>query len=300
MARMSIVALAMFASLAGLSPAAAASNPVKHVLVVGFDGLSPEGIRIARTPHLDELMKTGAYTLRARGVMPTSSSPNWASMIMGAGPEQHGVTSNDWRSDKFQIAPVAVGPGGIFPTVFSVLRQQEPSAHIAVFHDWEGFKHLVERGVPDVMEHRKGHQQTVARAAPYLKSHKPRLMFVHLDHIDHAGHDHGHGSPQYVASVEEGDRLLGVLLTALNEADMRNSTLVLVGSDHGMVGTKHGQPTTAEIEIPWIVQGPGVARGREIKTPVNIYDTAATIAHFLALKPPAAWIGRFVSEAVED
>ena len=35
-------------------------------------------------------------SIHARGVIPTVSSPNWASMIMGAGPEQHGITSNDW------------------------------------------------------------------------------------------------------------------------------------------------------------------------------------------------------------
>jgi len=46
-------------------------------------------------------MREGAWTLHARGVMPTVSSPNWASMIMGAGPEQHGVTSIDWQPYKF-------------------------------------------------------------------------------------------------------------------------------------------------------------------------------------------------------
>ena len=88
---------------------------VNHVVIIGCDGMSPDGIQKAKTPSMDSLMRRGAYTLRARGVMPTSSSPNWASMIMGAGPEQHGITSNGWRPDKFEIAPTAVGSGGIFP-----------------------------------------------------------------------------------------------------------------------------------------------------------------------------------------
>ena len=42
--------------------------------------------------------------------MTSSSSQNWASMIMGAGPEQHGITSNEWERDRFSISPTVAGP----------------------------------------------------------------------------------------------------------------------------------------------------------------------------------------------
>ena len=38
----------------------------QHVVVIGIDGLSPDGIRKAATPHLHQLMKIGASTLHAR------------------------------------------------------------------------------------------------------------------------------------------------------------------------------------------------------------------------------------------
>ena len=41
---------------------------VEHVVVVGVDGLSGEGVRKSRTPHLTKLMRTGAWTLQARAV----------------------------------------------------------------------------------------------------------------------------------------------------------------------------------------------------------------------------------------
>ncbi|MBM3290894.1 MAG: hypothetical protein FJY92_12150, partial [Candidatus Hydrogenedentes bacterium] len=118
---------------------------VDHVVVIGVDGMAPFGIEAADTPNLDALMKRGAYTMHARAVMPTSSSPNWASMIMGAGPEQHGVTSNEWQLDKHAIDPIAKGPGGMFPTIFSVLREQRPAAHVAVLHHWGDFGRLLEK-----------------------------------------------------------------------------------------------------------------------------------------------------------
>jgi arylsulfatase A-like enzyme len=52
-----------------------------------------------------------------------------------------------------------------------------------------------------------------------------------------------------------------------------------------------------EIEIPWIIAGPGVATGKELATPVNTYDTAATVAYLFGLKPPECWIARPVVEA---
>jgi arylsulfatase A-like enzyme len=53
----------------------------------------------------------------------------------------------------------------------------------------------------------------------------------------------------------------------------------------------------AEIEIPWIIRGRGVVAGKELATPVNTYDTAATAAAILGLEPPKCWIARPVVEA---
>jgi len=139
--------------------------------------------------------------------------------------------------------------------------------------------------------------ETVDRALAFFRTRKPELLFIHCDHVDHAGHEHGHASPQYLAAVEEADRLTGVVLDALSRDGLLSSTLVLVSSDHGGVGKKHGQPTMAEIEIPWMLRGPGVAAAKELRTPINTYDTAATVAHALGLAPPPCWIGRPVLDA---
>ena len=269
----------------------------EHVVVIGVDGLSPDGIQKAPTPHLHQLMKVGASTLHARAVMPTVSSPNWASMIMGAGPEQHGVTTNDWEPNKFEIAPTAVGSGGMFPTIFSLLRSQRPTAKIACFHDWEGFSRLFDRKAADIVEHPKGPVQTTERAITYLKEKRPEFTFIHLDHVDGAGHDHGHGTPQYYQAVTEADRLIGLILEGLKDAGIAEQTIVLITADHGGKGKGHGGATMAEIEIPWILAGPGVAAGKELSIPVNTYDTAATIAYIFGLKTPECWIARPVVEA---
>jgi predicted AlkP superfamily pyrophosphatase or phosphodiesterase len=277
---------------------------VGHVVVIGVDGLSPIGIERTATPNIDDLVRRGAHTWRARGVMPTSSSPNWASMIMGAGPEQHGVTSNDWQPDRFDIAPVEKGSGGIFPTIYGVLRQQQPGAVIGVFHDWTGYARLLERDVVNVIENPKGARntsegavKTMAAATAYLRAAKPTLLFIQLDHVDHAGHQMEWFSEPYEDAVRLADKLIGNMIAAIDEAGLTRYTVVLVTADHGGKGKKHGGATMDEILIPWVIAGPVIKEGFEITDSVNTYDTAATLAMLFDVKPPACWIARPVVSA---
>lgn len=286
----------LFGSLVLLLLAPALVRPARpagarHILVIGVDGMGAEGVARVRPPELTRLMDRGSWTLKARAVIPTVSAPNWASMIMGAGPPQHGVTSNEWRAGSFDIAPICQGTGGIFPTIFGLLRQQRPPALIGIFHDWDGFGHLFERQAPDLIVDAASPREAITRAGDFLVERRPTLTFVHLDDVDHAGHNHGWLSPQYDESIREADRLIGELLTRLEKQRMLGQTIVLVTADHGGKGTKHGGLTMSEIEIPWIMAGPGIPRG-EIVRPVNTYDTAATLASLLGLKQPDCWIGR--------
>lgn len=235
--------------------------------------------------------------MHARGVMPTYSSPNWASMIMGAGPEQHGVTSNKWELATAPFPPIAKGSGGMFPTMFGVLREQQPKAVIGVFHDWEGFARLLEKKAPDVLAHTEGAELTVARAVAFIKERKPTLTFLHLDHVDHAGHESGHGTKAYYDAATKADQLIGKVVEALEQAGMLKSTVIIVTSDHGGVGKGHGGESLAELEIPWIIAGPGVRTDVELKSPVNTYDTAATVLYVLGAKQPAVWVAKPVIEA---
>jgi predicted AlkP superfamily pyrophosphatase or phosphodiesterase len=272
---------------------------VEYVVIIGCDGMSPDGVIKGETPNMDRLMKDGAFTLHARGVMPTSSSPNWASMIMGAGPEQHGVTSNDWQPDKFEIAPTVKGSGGIFPTIYGLLREQKPGIRMGVFHDWGDYGRLFERKAVDVIDDSDGPTNAVRTAIANLRSKNLQFTFIHLDHVDHAGHEFGHGTKEYYDSVQSADQLIGEVLQALEQPPFAGKFIVLVTADHGGVCKKHGNATMAELEIPWIFYGRTVKRGHELAGPVNTFDTAATVAHVFGVKPHPAWIAKPVLEAFE-
>lgn len=284
----------VFISVFGL--AASQARAAEHFIVIGIDGLSVDGVVTAKTPRMHDLIQRSAWTLTARGVMPTLSSPNWASMIDGAGPEQHGITSNGILRKMVEIQPVCRDSEGMFPTIFEVLRTQRPTSRIAIFHDWSGFADLVEKHAPDVMLHEHGAAKTAETAAQYWRKNKPTLLFVHLDNVDHTGHAEGWGSPAYYHAVEDADRYVGIILDMLREESELKSTYVLISSDHGGKGRGHGKNSLEEIQIPWILSGPDVLAG-QLAAPVYTFDTAATIAWLLGLTAPECWIGRPVLSA---
>jgi hypothetical protein len=216
---------------------------------------------------------------------------------MGAGPEQHGVTSNDWQPNKLEIAPTAIGSGGIFPTIFGQIRAQRAKAVMGVFHDWNDYGRLFERQAVNLIEDSFGPTNATLSAIAFMRERRPTFTFIHLDHVDHVGHEVGHGTPEYYESVTVADKLIGQVLAALEEEKMLRDAVVLVTSDHGGVNKGHGGATMAELEIPWIIFGRGVRRGHEIQTPINTYDTALTVAHILGVKPHPAWIGKPITEA---
>ena len=282
--------------LAFLALSTAVFGQERHVIVLGIDGLSVDAFAHADIPHLKHLLDRSAWTLEARGVMPTLSSPNWESMITGAGTEQHGITSNGWFRRMVEFQPVCQGPDGKFPTVFDALHAQRPHARIAIFHEWGGFANLVSKRSVDTLRHEDTPARTTDAAVEYWKRERPALLFVHLDLVDHAGHSNGWTSSQYYSAVAEADRYIGRVLAMLDQAGAADSTFLLVTSDHGGTPRGHGKNSLAEIQIPWILSGPGVLPGR-ISGQVNTFDTAATLAWIFGLDPLPCAIGRPVAAA---
>ncbi|MCR9226068.1 MAG: alkaline phosphatase family protein [Flavobacteriaceae bacterium] len=273
------------------------STDIEHVVIIGIDGMSPDGIQKAKTPTLDSMIQNGATTMHARSVLPSSSSSNWASMIMGADTEQHGVTSNGWEKFDHQLPPVVVTENGTFPTIFTLFKDQQPGAHIGAIYDWDGFGRLFEKSDVDFDIDGDHEDKTTQAAVKYIKEHRPKFTFVHLDHVDHAGHSQGHASPEYYRSVEKADALIAEIVNSTKDAGVFEKTLFIISADHGGLGFGHGGESLAEMEIPFIMYGAGIKKGYKIEETVYQYDNAPTVAYAMGLQTPQAWIGRPVKGA---
>ena len=296
------VAIAMIALLGSCcSNETKGVKGVKHVVMVGFDGLAGNTVEAAQMPTLHSLMEQGSWTLQARSILPSSSACNWASMYMGVGPEMHGY--NTWGSRKPDFPSVALGKNGIFPTFITVLREKYPEMNICSLYEWDVQGDLIDNKAVSYHKHipmgeSRSREITDAFIA-YLKEQKPEFSMCIYDSPDCEGHSQGWGSEAYMNRLAELDAFLNEIIEATKEAGTYESTLFMVVSDHGGIDRGHGKTTMAEMEAPLVFFGPGVKKGYKIDVPVMRYDTAPTITYILGAEAPDVWRGRIIKEIFE-
>jgi len=271
-----------------------------RVILIGIDGLSTDGIQCAKTPNLNRLIRDGAFSLKARGVMPTVSAPNWGSMLCGAGPEQHGITNNGWTVTNHTIEPTITDDDGYFPSIFTLIRNQMPDAKTAIFYDWKELMDLYNGKYISKIRFDSGYEEVYDHAIDYIIKESPDFAFVYAGHVDEMGHKFQHGSPEYYKSIEDVDTKIGDLLKALDSTGLYENTNIIVISDHGGVGYGHGGESMAEIQVPWLIEGPGIIRNKLIEEPINTFNTASTIAYLFNLQQPPQWIAKPVLSVFSD
>lgn len=267
---------------------------IKTVILFSIDGMRPDALQQANTPHIDQLIATGAHTLKAQTVMPSITLPCHTSMFRGVTPERHGITDNIWIP---MARPV--------PSIIELVALSNRAA--ASFYCWEPLRDLAMAGALDYSyylnyskyPHISVDINIAEAAAAYLERKQPAFMFVYLGVTDEIGHRHGWMSPEYIAAIEVADQGVGIVLEAVQRQSMQDSTLAIVQSDHGGHDQTHGTNMPEDMTIPWLISGPGIRKGYTITGDVHITDTAATIAHALNIQPHRDWTGRAVLEAFE-
>ena len=117
--------------------------------------------------------------------------------------------------------------------------------------------------------------------------------------MDETGHKYGHGTPEYYKAVSEADVVVGKIVKAVKSAGIEESTVIMIIADHGGIGKGHGGTTPQEINVPFIIAGPGIKKGYTLKSNPRNYDTTVTVAKMLGLTVPACWEGKDITEIYE-
>lgn len=259
------------------------------VMFIMMDGVRPDALTVTRCPNLARLRDRGASTMCASSVMPSITLPCHMSIFHSVPPTRHGVTSNEWH-------PMARPLPGL------VDQAHVAGMKSAFFYSWEPLRNLNAPGslaFSYFLDHQKTAtyvDQVIANeAVRYIDNEHPDFVFVYFSTVDIAGHNHGWMSEEYLSQLERVDSVLGTLLEALP-----TESSVLLQSDHGGHDRSHGTTMPEDMTIPWMVAGPGIRRGYEIKTQVSLLDTAPTLAQLMGIKPHAEWEGQCVKEIFES
>lgn len=294
-----LAALTLVALLAACSGTTNKTPKAKHVILIGIDAMGAYGVQRAPTPTLNEMIDNGAASIKARCILSSSSSQNWMSMVSGATINLHGVTDNDWEPGTGNIVPAVKNAKGLFPTIFDAIKTQRPEDKVYMFYEWTGQDRMYDTSVADKAVTGLDGEQTMKQAFDAFFADKPEFLFISIDEVDHVGHASGHESQEYLACVNKYDTLIGDLVKRLKEADMMDETVVIVTADHGGIGRSHGGTNEAEMEIPIILYGGTVTKGKLIEHTNVICDIAATVAGLLDVKLPRECTGQFITEAFE-
>jgi predicted AlkP superfamily pyrophosphatase or phosphodiesterase len=288
----SLLMLSLFAA-----PHAAADSHAPRVLIIGIDGCRTDALAVAETPNLDGLIREGCmsddtriFGSRETG-SDTSSGPGWSSILTGVWADKHGVVDNDFQTPRFNAAP----------PLFVRLRQQRPAAFSAAVGTWPPLHEKIVAGA-DVNEcflekdedWAAGDERTAARAVELLTRPDLELLFVYFGNVDETGHDRGFHpqSAPYRKAIETVDQLAGRVLDAMRKrpAFAREDWLVLVCTDHGGEGLRHGDghknPNIHTVFL--IASGPSAQRGR-LKETTYLVDVPVTAMTHLGLTLDPAW-----------
>ena len=252
---------------------AMADEPLrKKVLLIGIDGCRPDAMKQARAPHLDQLIREGAFSDRAQTDDITDSGPCWSSMLTGVWLGKHGVRDNHFEGANYRQ----------YPHFFRRLKRARPQAFTASVVHWAPINTRIVADadvvVTSPLDGRVGEE-----AARLLRERDPDAVFVHFDDVDGAGHLHGFhpNVALYRRAIERTDAYVGRLLEAVRgrKTYEREDWLFLVATDHGGSERGHGRNIPEHRTVFLIVSGPAAVRGRIDPAP-SVVDVAATaLAH---------------------
>ncbi len=289
---------ALVALLILQAPPSPAQPPTAHVLMIGIDGLRPDAMATATTPHVDELIASGAFAHDALILGTryrennTISGPGWSSLLTGVWADKHGVHDNSFEGRKYEK----------FPHLFSRIKTQFPTARTASFVNWEPIdEFLVSHAdhqkvyAPQEGEDYSNFDAELANdASAYLAENDPHATMVYFGNVDVTGHRDGfHPSVKpYLEAIEVVDGYVGQLMSALRSRPkyVAENWLVLLSSDHGGRGTSHsdGHEVPEILHTVLLVSGAAAKQGA-LEQQAFIVDLPVTALTHLGVEIDPAW-----------
>lgn len=217
-----------------------------YVIMVSFDGFRADYLDRYPAPNFQRVARNG---VRARGlipVFPSKTFPNHYSIVTGQYPETHGIVSNRFfdpaRGETYALGDVktvfdaswyrgepiwvtAERQGMVSGTFFWVASEAPIKGIRATY--WKNF--AIAQSIPNSMR-----VDTVLAWLQKPALERPHMTTLYMGDVDGAGHRFGPESPQVATAILAVDSALGRLLDGVEALPVRDSTYVVLVSDHGM------------------------------------------------------------------
>lgn len=214
-----------------------------HVVLVSFDGFRPDYLRRFHTPSFERLAARGARADGLVSVFPSLTFPAHYSIATGLHPEAHGIVANRFhdpqRDDEFDFRDGDAGDGSWWggEPLWVTAETQGMVTAAFFFPGTEAEIGGVRPSHWRPYDGRVPNPERVAQVLAWLAlppAARPHLVTLYFSLVDRAGHDLGPDAPGMRRSVEEADRLLGLLMDGVDALPHAARVALIVVSDHGM------------------------------------------------------------------
>lgn len=247
----------------------------KHLIVISYDAFSEDNWELAsRLPNLSKLIKQGAHSNRLRSVYPTLTYVVHTTIATGVHPDKHGIHHNNplqpfvkeedqrwfWFREAVKVPTIydaarkaGLSTAGLLWPVSgkSSIRYNIPEIR-ALKGENQALK-VLRSGSPAYcirMELKYGRIRqgitqpylddfTTKCAIDTIKRNKPNLLMMHLIDLDDAKHLYGTDSDEVKEVILRMDNRLGELLQAVDDAGIRQDTVIMVLGDHGQFNVRY-------------------------------------------------------------
>ncbi|XP_022154734.1 ectonucleotide pyrophosphatase/phosphodiesterase family member 1-like [Momordica charantia] len=257
-------AFLFFSAASGVNSTARSLSKLKHpvVLLISSDGFRFGYQFKTSTPNIDRLIANGTEAERGLiPVFPTLTFPNHYSIVTGLYPAYHGIINNHFldpvTGDAFTMAnhdskwwlgeplwETVANQGLRAATVFWVgaeVTKGSWSCPVGFCYHYNGSVPFEER-VDAILHYFDLPSEEI-----------PVFMTLYFEDPDHQGHKVGPDDPQITDAVARIDRMLGKLISGLEERGVFEDVSIILVGDHGMVGTCDKKLIILEDLAPWIV-----------------------------------------------
>ena len=266
-----------------------------RVFIIGVDGAG-RFFKDVNTPNFDRIFADGAVDYTARTEMVTVSAQNWGSILSGVSYLRHGLT-NDKAGETQRDSSTK------YPTIFTYARRAFPEAELASIVHWDPINYGIIETDIGVNKVSIGDDEGVTNAiCDYFDAgNAPTLFYCHFDDVDHAGHEHGSKSQEYISAIEAADARIGRVYDAIERNGLMENGLFIVVSDHGhLVVGGHFGLTARETNTTVAVKGKTVVAGGVMDDDTRNRDVSAIALYALGIERPAHMSSRVPANLFEN
>lgn len=276
------------------TPADKKGLPLEKVLLIGIDGLRPDGLQKADTPNIDALVSEGAYSFAAQTGEYTMSLPGWSCIFTGVWENKHHVFANPEENVEINANFED------YPSFFTQAKRYQPEFYTVGLGGWDIVNAYIVRSLDkkifhpyEAMESTAASDLAITRdTVDILSKENPDLTFVYFLAADVAGHNHGFHPEvkEYVSAIEHIDSNIGQIMQAVRQRSsyQQEAWLTILVSDHGGKGKNHEGVGEEAKRVPFILHGPGVKTG-EITPPPSLVDVAPTALTYMGVPLRYEW-----------